>query len=301
MRLLLIPICFTIAFLISSYQIYRCLKYLRNSIRLSHSYSDKIEQGCMRDWEYLFLFIPIRYRDYYSQPGIQGGNFYLTPLVGVLALYGNPLFLIAALFCGILSTGGRLFKILSICMLRLPFYWGYFACLAIIIASVGGLRTLHLSTQKMAILCVLEGILLLFNSENLPLYPESMWTKSLDKWFNTPLLIWLEKNSKWYRVNNMQYPYYHGQVNHIKSMGYCGGNHTKDIHKKRGIPNVGCGGYDWFNFKEDGKELDNYQVAFHIGYEPKDKKWVQSKEFKKLWINTNLYSFSTETIAQVVK
>ena len=256
----------------------------------------------MRLWEYVFLFVPVRYRDYYSQPGVQGGNFYLSPLIGVLALKGNPIDLCATLFFILLSTGGVIFKFFSKFMLRLPFYWGYFACICLIFTSLDVLGSLHLSNTKLTLLCLVLGVLLLFNSFNLPLYPENMWTKPPSKYFNSPLLKWLEKNSNGLRVNNMQYPYYHGQINHIKSMGYCGGNHTLDIHKIRGIPNVGCGGYNWFDYREDGEDLDKFGVGFHIGDKPsQEEKWTQSKMFKNLWINKKLYSISTETTAPAVK
>ena len=178
-----IPICFTVALVASSYQIYRCLKYLTNSIRLSHSYHDKIEQGCMKLWEYIFMLVPIRYRDYYATPGLQGGNFYLTPLVGFFALSGNLSGWIGVFICVWLSTGGKIFKWLSPFMVRLPFYWGYFASLIIVMLAVEGLSKFNLGNTQLILLCIILGILLLFNSSHLPLYPEGMYPKKPNEWF----------------------------------------------------------------------------------------------------------------------
>jgi len=288
MSLLDIPICFTVALLVASYQIYRCLRYLRDSIRISHNYDSKVEQGCMKAWEYLFILIPLRYRDYYSYPGVQGGNFYLTPLVVFLALFGNPLGWIAVLLCLGLGLGRGLFKLASPLCLRLPFYWVYFAGLVIVMLAVEGLGSFSLNTVQLTLLCVVVAVLLFHNSFCLPVFPEGYLAKRPSHYFDTPLLRYLEKNATG-RVNNMQYPYYHGQINHIRSMGYCGGNYKKWLKEFRNLPLNGCGGYNWFDYKADGVDLDIYEVQYHIGERPSQAcKWFKVKGFKNLWRNTNV-------------
>ena len=285
-----ILITFAVAGLVSGYQVYRCLDYLRDSIRISHNYADKTEQGCVQPWEYLFFFIPIRYRDYYSKVGLQGGDFYVTPIVGLLALLsGNLLGWIAVLVCVLFSLGGGVFKLLSTLFLRLPFYWAYFVSLILVMLSVEALRSLSLNNRALTLLCVVLGLLLLFNSFNLPLYPEGMWHRKPSEYFDTPLLRWLEKYAKGYRVNNMKYPYYHGHINHIRSMGYCGGNHKKWVGEIRGLPSNGGGGYNWFDYKEDGVDLDIYEVGFHIGERPSEnEKWFKAEVIEDVWINRNV-------------
>ena len=280
-------IIFGVAFLISSYQIYRCLKYLKKSIRLKQTYEDKIEQGSMKLWEYIFMFVPIRYKDYYDSVGSQGGNFYVTPLVGFFALFGNKLSWVGVLICVLFSLGGGFFKLFHRILLRIPFYWGYFASLFVVWASVEEIRTFNLNNRNLTLLTLILGILLLFNKDWLPVYPYNMWAKRPSEWFNTPLLRYLETYAKGYRVNNLPYPVYHGQINHIKSMGYMGGNHDAKIGKFRGMSRLGAGGYDWFDFLPDGKKLDKYGVKYHIGYKPLHPKWKKVEGFD-LWENTNL-------------
>jgi len=241
----------------------------------------------MKLWEYLFFIIPIRYRDYYDNVGSQGGNFYLTPLVFFFALFGNPLGWIFVVTCMFLSLGGRLFKLVHLIMLRLPFYWGYFVALGIVALSVDGLRKFALNNQQLILLNILLGNLLFFNKGWLPVYPYNHWTKPPSAWFDTPLLKYLEENARGYRVNNLPYPVYHGQINHIKSMGYMGGNHLKEQGIFRGVDRVGAGAYNWFDFLPDSVKLDQYGVKYHIGDRPSnDPKWV--KVFDGLWENKNV-------------
>ena len=276
-----------VASIVSGYQVYRCIRYLGKSVRLKQTYDDKIKQGCMQAWEYLFFFIPVHYRDYYDSVGLQGAYFYLSPLVLFFALFGNPLLWSLVLFCFLLSLGRGVFKLFNPLLLRLPFYWGYFASLLIVWLSVEGLRLFALNNQQLSLLCVMVGILLLFNSDNLPPYPYNMWARRPSVYFNTPLLKWLEKHAKGYRVNNLPYPVYHGQINHIKSMGYMGGNHILKQGEFRGIDRKGAGGYNWFDYLPDSYKLDQYGVKYHIGNRPSaDPKWKKIECFDNLWENT---------------
>ena len=271
-------IIFPLAIVIALPQIIAYLRYYSKSIRTEHTYEDKVIIGKVSPWRYLTTFIPLDIKNYIYDVGYWETAFYLTPLVFFFALFGNPFGWMFVLFFILLSSGGMVFKLLSPFMARFPQRWGYFACLGVIILSVEGLRTFNLPATNLILLNILLGSMLLFNRSLLPIYPFVQWTKKPLEYFKTPLLSYLRGHSGRFRVSNLPYPVYSGQIAHIKSLGYCGGNHYKWLGKLRNIPKQGAGGYNWFEFKEDGEDLDAFGVKYHIGERP-SKRWKKVKGF----------------------
>jgi len=157
------------------------------------------------------------------------------------------------------------------------------------------IKKFNLSDTKLVLLNILLGIMLLYNSKMLPLYPITQWSKKPSKMFNTPLLKFLEHKSIGYRVNNLPYPVSRGQINKIKTVGYTGGNHTLELEKLLNLPIDGIGQYNWFDWKEDGKDLDKFGIKYHVGSKPKDKKWVHVDGFDNLWENTHAVKLADTT------
>jgi len=261
-------------------QILAYKRYKNISGRKNWAYEDNIKEGRYRLWEYLFMFIPFRYRDFIYGIGYEEWHFYVSPLALLFVLgTGHCWYLL--IIAIILSTGGILFKWLNRFMFRFPSRWGYFAMLATIILAVEGYRT-HFNILYIPLLM----FFMLFNRDLIDLYPfnQNPWGKPPSFFFDTPLLKYLETHAKGYRVNNLPFPAYTGQINHIETVGYTGGNHTKELGEKLNIPKHGYAPYNWFDFKEDGKELDDFRIKYHCGKQPLG--WV--KVMDNLWMNPRI-------------
>ncbi len=270
---------------ISGYHIYRQWRYSRGSVTASRTYKNKVAIGKVPLWYYFTMFIPTGYQDYIDGVGYQEMAYYITPIAGFFMLFGRGHCWILLAVAILLSTGKQLFKTFNKLMMRFPQVWGYFAMLGAIVLAVDGLRRFELGQIQLSLIVLATAILLLHNSKLLPLYPFAQWTRKPSEFFDTPLLKFL--GSQPYRVNNLPYPVYRGNANNIMTCGYTGGNHLKSLGKFLNLPIDGIGQYNWFDWKEDGKELDNYRIKYHIGQQPKDSKWVKHDKFD-LWVNTKI-------------
>ena len=278
-----------IALLIGGYQLYRYYRYSKNNIAFTRTYEEKVAIGRIPWWYYITMFIPWRSNGYLFGMGYQEVTFYVTPLIGYFALFSRGHSWIQVPLCIILSSGGWLFKVTHKLMARFPQYWGYFAMLGMVVLGVDGLTKFSLQNKQLILLDILLAVMLLRNSNLLPLYPLSQWTKKPSEWFNTPLMRYFENNCGQYKVNNLPYPVYRGQVNKIRTVGYTGGNHTKELGRMLSIPRDGIVPYNWFEFMPDDNRVEAFGIKYHLGDRPSDNpKWVKIEEFDNLWMNTYL-------------
>ena len=284
---LLTPTPYLLGFLIGFPQIWAFWRYRKVSVQSTLTYEDKVKVGSLPLWVYTSIFLPLRIREKIAGVGYEEWNFYVTPLVCFFALWGRGDCWVLLAISVVLSMGGGVFKLFSKVLPRYPHRFGYFAMLAVIVLGVDGLRRWNLNDTQLILLNILLGGLLLFNRDLIEIYPFSQWKKKPSEHFETPLLKFLEENTKGYRVNNLPFPVYTGQINHIKTCGYSGGNHNKELGKFLNIPKMGYAPYNWFDWKPDGEELDGYGIKYHIGEKPSDPKWI-STEFSNLWMNTNI-------------
>ena len=280
-----------IAFTIGFPQIWAVWKYRKKAVGSTLTYEEKVKVGSLPVWVYAFMFLPIRIREKIAGLGFEEWNFYVTPLIGFFALFGRGdcWVLLAVAVC--FSLGRSVFKLFSKFLPRFPHRFGYFAMLAIIVLGVDGLRRFNLPDKQLILLNVFLGLLLWFNRDLIHIHPFSQWTKKPSQSFETPLLKFLEENSKGYRVNNLPFPVYTGQINHIKTCGYTGGNHSIKLGQFLNIPKMGIAPYNWFDWRQDGELLDWFQIKYHIGKKPLDPKWIPTK-FDNLWENTKAWKLT---------
>ena len=278
-----------LAVLIASYQLYRYWKYSKKSVTTNRTYESKTVVGKVPWWWYITMALPVRHEGYVGGVGYQEVNFYVTPLVCLFALFAIPNNLLLTggiVLCITLSRGGILFKRLNKLMMRFPQRWGYFAMLGVVMLSVNGITLVHMNQNQKIFVVMLTGVLLLKNSSMLPLYPFGQWAKKPSYYYDTLLLRCLSGKGI---VNNLPYPVYRGYLNKIYTVGYTGGNYLSELADKLNLPYDGVAPYNWFDYKEDGPELDKFGIKYHIGKRPsKNPKWVHSKCFKNLWINTGI-------------
>lgn len=275
------PLALLYGLIISSPQIIAYLRYFPKSIRSWHGVEDKRRIGKLQPWIYLTTFLPVKIRNYLFDVGYWEFAFYLTPIVVFFALFGNPLGWVFVLTCILLSYGGTVFKLSSRIMFRGPQRWGYFACLGIIYLCMEGLVKFNLPNKNLILLTILLGTLLLYNRHLLPIYPFAQWTKKPSYFFETSLLRFLEENANGGRVNNLPYPVYSGQINHIKGLGYCGGNSLKSARLGRNFNSIqGCCGNNWFEYSRENGWFDDWKIKYHVGNKPCDHSmWRKVKGF----------------------
>lgn len=255
--------------------------YRKGSVRHKFTLDDNVRDGSLPLWSYLFMFIPVRIRDFVGNVGYEEWCFYITPIVGLLAFYSHNLWLwIVVLLCVGLSLGKGLFKLFSKLMFRFPHRWGYFASFAFISLSVDGLRNLNLNETNLWLLIITTGWLLLYNRDTILLYPFKQDSGRPSKFFDTPLMRYLERHAK--VVNNLPYPVYSGQLNKVHTLGYTGGNHNAELGKLLGIPHNGEAPYNIFDHYPDGFIVGKLNISHHIGTKPSNR-WLKVKGFKNLW------------------
>ena len=134
---------------------------------------------------------------------------------------------------------------------------------------------------------IVLGITLLYNRESILTYPFKTKGKRPSQMFETPLLKYLEKNAGTHKVNNLPYPVYSGHINHLYTPGYTGGNHMASLGKFLNVPKSGYAPYNWFDWLEDGDDLDYFDIGYHIGKRPLHPKWKPTP-FNNLWRNSNV-------------
>lgn len=272
-------------------QIMAFYEYKKLSIRDDYTPDDMLAIGKMPFWAYIFMFIPWRIRDHVADVGYEEWCLYLTPVVGILALFSQNWLLWGLIIGAVILSTGKGYKWLYKLMMnqRGPYKWGYIAGLLIIMQSVNGLNRLMLADKQLTLICILTATLLLYNRETLLLYPFKAIGDRPSKMFSSPLLEWLSINAKGWKVNNLPHPVYTGQINHIETPGYTGGNHIAVLGKFLGIPKQGEAPYNWFNYHKDGEKLDAFGIKYHVGNHPPsaNHKWKKVKNFG-LWVNTNL-------------
>lgn len=276
-----------LAIMIGSPQIYAFYRYKKISIATKFGYENKTKEGNLPLWIYFFMFIPLSYRDYIADVGQEEWTLYVTPLVGFFACFSRNLELWGLFALAVFLSTGKLWKYFHRFMFRWAYRWGYFAMLAVIGSGIDGLTRFNLNSTQLILLNIMLGILLFYNRYFInptPHYPKG---KKPSEIFNTPLLNYLETHAKGFVVNNLPYPVYTGQIKHIKTCGYSGGNHIKAVGSYLLIPTDGFAPYNWFQWKEDGKEVDRFGIKYHIGNRPSnDPKWQQVEGFDNLWLNT---------------
>ena len=243
-------------------------------------------RGHLKPWIFLKTFLPLRIRDHLCGVGFEETAFYMTPLV-LLAFTIHHWLWVMVMITFILSSG-----IAVKWHFRFPQRWGYFVCLGIAWITVDAVEQMALSNNQLILLTILLGYMLLYNRSLLPIWPFVQWIKKPSQYFETPVLKYLESKMKEtdgiYKVNNLPYPVYSGQINHIHGLGYYGGNRREDLSKIRNIPAEGACGNNWFEFRFDCRELDRFGIKYHIGEKPRKQKWKQVEGFDNLWENTNL-------------
>jgi len=280
---------FLTTFAIGGYQIYAYWKYAKVSVRQLYTTEDKVAKGKTPLWMYLFTFIPFAYKDFIDGVEYTDYAYYVTPLVVFFCFFGighSWLLLIPAI---ILSLGGRTFKFLGRFMSRYPCRWGYFAMLAILLIGVNGLYNLELNNIQLVVIDVLLMILLLPNMSLIPNYPFNQWSKKPSEYFETSLLKYLEEFAKGFRVNNLPYPVYSGQINHIETLGYTGGNHLIENYYFLKLPKEGVAPYNWFDYNDDNVLVEKVRIKYHIGDRPSNNpKWEKVIGFDNLWKNNLL-------------
>jgi hypothetical protein len=263
-------------------QILAYYRYRKLSGRSDCTYEDNIKEGKYKLWGYLFMFLPIRIRDFLFGIGYEEWHFYISPLA-LLFLFGRGHCWLLVIFAALLSTGGRLFRLFNKFLFRFPHRWGYFVMLGTVVLAVDGLRNITTNYFPYVLLLM---FFMLFNRDLIDIYPFSQnpFGKPPSFFYNTPILNWLKDNSKWYKVNNLPFPAYSGQLLHIKTVGYTGGNHLKSLGEFLKVPKHGYAPYNWFDFKPDGKELDDYGIKYHCGKQPAG--WIKIME--NLWMNPRM-------------
>jgi hypothetical protein len=279
---------FALGLLIALPQIIPMFKYNKKSIRRTYTYEDNVKVGRIPLWWYMTLFLPVKIRDFLFGVINTETAYYVTPLVFFFSFFSTWWYWIPVLAMMKLSRGGWLFKKLNRFMTQFPQRWGYFVGLFVIIMGVEGLKGLAFSDKQLLAINVVLAVMLLGNSSLMPHYPFNQWAKKPSYFFDTPLLRYLKEHAKGFRVNNLPYPIYTGHIHHIRSVGYCGSNHTIELNKIRNLPKLGTTGNDWFEFKKDGDDLDKFGIKYHVGNKPSDDpKWRKVFGFD-LWENDKL-------------
>ncbi|HRZ15750.1 MAG TPA: hypothetical protein P5110_09610 [Candidatus Omnitrophota bacterium] len=263
------------------YQWWRYFKYSKISVRKSQVADDT---GNLPFWVYLLSIFPIRYREFISKIGPEEWSFYVGPVVFALALFGRGHCWALIAIAIVLSTGR--FNFLK---QRFAYRWGYFAMLGIVVLAVDGLRSLNTSQLTICAISVITAISLLHNQYLIRPYPFAQFTERPSKYFLNSFLKYLEFHAKGYRVNNLPYPVYTGQINHIQTPGYTGGNHIASLGRFLNIPTHGTAPYNWFDHLPDDSSLDYYKIKYHVGSRPSDDpKWEQVYGYDNLWVNKNV-------------
>jgi len=265
--------------LIGVYQWYRYYRYGKTSVRKCQ---DKTV-GKLPLAAYLWALMPVRYREFIGGIGPEEWSFYVGPLVFALALFGHGHCWLLVILAIILSAGKPFI------LFRFPYRWGYFAMLGTVVLAVDGFRNLNTNQVLINTILVFTGISLLHNQYLIRPYPFAQYPIKPSEVFSTPLLKYLEYHARGYRVNNLPYPVYTGQIDHIKTPGYTGGNHIYSVGKFLNIPTQGVAPYNWFDYLPDGDSLDYYMIKYHVGSQPSnDFKWGKVYGYDNLWVNRNL-------------
>lgn len=279
---------FIIGILIGLPQLYALFRYRKYSRLSTYDYHDKRKIGSLPLWLYFSMLIPIKYREFVAGVEYREWNVYVTPVIFFLALFSRSNCWILLLISIALSFGKGLFKLFNKLMCRFPHRWAYFATMAMVVLGVDGLRNWGLTEIQLICCIVLLGIYLIPNISHIKHYPFSQWIRRPSKVFNTPVLKYLEKHANKSLINNLPYPVYTGQINHLNTLGYTGGNHILLLGYLLNIPLQGYAPFDYFKFNKDGNLVDTLHIKYHVGYRPsKNEKWMKIRGLN-LWENTNV-------------